>query len=448
MSKYDVFVIGSGMAGMTVANRCASNGLKVGITDELPYGGTCALRGCDPKKVIIGATEVRDFALRLNGKGIDTIPDVKWSEVMAFKQSFVDAMPPKIEKGYKHKDIDTYHTSAKFLSNTALQIGSDRIEANKIVIATGAKPRELEFIGGDLPLSSTDFLNLKEIPASLLFIGGGYIAFEFAHIAARSGARVTIVHSGIRPLEHFDQDIVQHLINATKALGIELVLETEVFKIERLNDHFVVKGNSKGEEITFETASVFNSAGRPPAIFDLDLEKGGISFTEKGIVVNEYLQSPGTPNVYAAGDAADSRGLPLTPVAVMEGHVVSSNIIKGNKKKVNYPPMPSVVFTLPTLAAVGLTEAEAKAQNIKYEVNCSQVDDWFNAKRLNVREYAFKTIIDKEDRTILGAHLIGPLAEETINLFALAIKAKMKISDLRTMIFTYPTMSSDIPYMI
>jgi glutathione reductase (NADPH) len=132
----------------------------------------------------------------------------------------------------------------------------------------------------------------------------------------------------------------------------------------------------------------------------------------------------------------------------MEGHVVSSNIIKGNRKKVDYPPMPSVVFTQPTLAAVGLTEAEAKAQDIAYEVNHEQVGDWFNAKRLNTREYAFKTIINKEDQTLLGAHLVGPLVEETINLFALAIKAKMKISDLRTMIFTYPTLSSDVPYMI
>ena len=116
MKKYDVFVIGSGMSGMTVANKCASKGLKVGITDELPYGGTCALRGCDPKKVIIGATEVRDFAQRLKGNGIDTVPEVNWEDIMAFKESFVDAMPPKIEKGYKNKDIDTYHTSAKFLS--------------------------------------------------------------------------------------------------------------------------------------------------------------------------------------------------------------------------------------------------------------------------------------------------------------------------------------------
>lgn len=333
MKKYDVFVIGSGMSGMTAANKCASKGLKVGITDELPYGGTCALRGCDPKKVIIGATEVRDFAQRLKGNGIDTIPKVNWEDIMAFKQSFVDAMPPKIEKAYKNKDIDTYHTAAKFLSDNTLQVGDEVIEADKIVIATGAKPRILDFEGGEYALSSTDFLNLKELPQSLLFIGGGYIAFEFAHIAARAGAEVTIVHRSKKPLENFEQDIVEHLVNATEELGIKLILETEVSGIEKTEEGYNVKGNKNGKDVSFTVEAVFNSAGRPPAIFDLDLEKANISYSKKGIAVNEYLQSTSNPRIYAAGDAADTRGLPLTPVAVLEGHTLASNIIKGNKKR-------------------------------------------------------------------------------------------------------------------
>ena len=448
MKKYDVFVIGSGMSGMTAANKCASKGLKVGITDELPYGGTCALRGCDPKKVIIGATEVRDFAQRLKGNGIDTIPKVNWEDIMAFKQSFVDVMPPKIEQGYKNKDIDTYHTSAKFLTGNTLQVGDEVIEADKIVIATGAKPRILEFEGGEYALSSTDFLNLKELPQSLIFIGGGYIAFEFAHIAARAGVEVTIVHRGKKPLENFEQDIVSHLVDATKNLGINLILETEVTGIEKTEEGYNVKGNKDGKITTFTTEAVFNSAGRPPAIFDLDLEKANISYSNKGISVNEYLQSTSNPKIYAAGDATDTRGLPLTPVAVLEGHTLASNIIKGNKKEVDYPPMPTVVFTIPTMASVGLTEKQAKEKGIKYKVNYKNADDWFNAKRLKVKEYAFKTIIDKETETILGAHLIGPNSEEVINIFAMAIKTKMKLQEIRTMIFTYPTMASDIPYML
>lgn len=436
------------MAGMTIANKCASKGLMVGITDELPYGGTCALRGCDPKKVIIEATEVRDFAKRLKGSGIDTIPNVNWKDIMSFKQSFVDAIPPKIEKGYEKNGIDTFHNSAKFLSENTLSVGDDEIKAKKIVIAAGAKPRVLEFEGGHFAKSSSDFLNLENLPKSILFIGGGYIAFEFAHIAARCGAEVTIVHRGKNPLENFEQDIVKHLVSATKKLGIKLILETEVAAIEKSDNKYRVKGKSAEKTEYFEAEAVFNSAGRPPAIFDLDLDKANIAFTKGGVSVNEYLQSTSNPNIYSAGDAANSEGLPLTPVAVLEGHTVASNIIKGNQKKIKYPPMPTVVFTLPTMASVGYNELEAKEKNYNVRINYKEAADWFNAKRLNVEEYAFKTVIDEDTQTILGAHLIGPHTDETINLFAMAIKTKMKVSDIRKMIFSYPTMASDIPHML
>jgi len=448
MKEYDVFIIGSGMAGMTIANKCASKGLSVGITDELPYGGTCALRGCDPKKVIIGATEVRDFAVRLKGSGIDTTPQVNWKDIMDFKQSFVDEMPPKIEKGYKKNGIDTFHSSSKFLSENTLEVGNDKIKAKKIVIASGSKPRVLEFEGGHFAKTSTDFLNLEELPKSLLFIGGGYIAFEFAHIAARCGAEVTIVHRGNNPLENFEQDIVKHLVSATKELGIKLILGTDVTAIEKVDGQYRVLGKSQNKTEYFKADAVFNSAGRPPAIFDLNLEKANIAFTKKGISVNEYLQNTLNPIIYAAGDAADSEGLPLTPIAVLEGHTVASNIIKGNHKKISYPPMPTIVFTLPTMASVGYTESKAKELNYNIRVNYKEVGAWFNARRLNVKEYAFKTIINEETQTILGAHLIGPHTEETINLFAMAIKTKMKVNDIRTMIFSYPTLASDIPNML
>ena len=233
MKQYDVIVIGSGMSGMTVANKCASKGLKVAVTDELPYGGTCALRGCDPKKIIIGATEVRDFAQRLVGKGINTVPQVEWKDIMAFKQEFVDAMPEKIEKGYKHNDIDTYHGAARFIGSDAVEIASEVLKGSKIVIATGARPRQLKFDGGHLALTSTDFLNLQELPNSLIFIGGGYIAIEFAHIAKRCGAEVTIIHRGPQPLENFDKDIIHHLSEATRKLGVRLMLETNVTGIKQ-----------------------------------------------------------------------------------------------------------------------------------------------------------------------------------------------------------------------
>ncbi|NJW53298.1 dihydrolipoyl dehydrogenase family protein [Salinimicrobium oceani] len=448
MKQYDVIVIGSGMSGMTVANKCASKGLKVAVTDELPYGGTCALRGCDPKKIIIGATEVRDFAQRLAGKGIDTVPEVNWKDVMAFKQEFVNAMPGKIEKGYKHNDIDTYHGAARFISNDSVEIESQVLKGDKVVIATGARSRTLTFEGGNYALTSTDFLNLKELPKSMIFIGGGYIAFEFAHIARRCGAEVTIVHRGPRPLENFDKDIVHHLSEATQKLGIKLVLETNVTGIKKETKGFTVVGEKNGSEVEFAAEAVFNSAGRVPHINDLDLKAASVALNKRGIEVNEFLQSTSNPNVYAAGDAADSNGLPLTPVAVYEGHIIASNIIKGNNRRAEYPPMPSVVFTLPAMASVGLTEEEARKYGMDIRVNNKAVPEWFNAKRLNTSEYAFKTIINTDSGTLVGAHLIGPGVEETINFFSLAIYKSIPVQDLKKMIYAYPTMGSDITSML
>lgn len=448
MKEYDVFVIGSGMAGMNVANICASKGLSVGITDELPYGGTCALRGCDPKKILLAPTEAKHLAQNLGEKDISKIPAIDWQKAMKFKQEFVDAMPPKIEKGYEKNGIDAYHQSAKFISENQLQIGDTKIEAGKIVIATGAKPRELNIPGAEFTLSSTDFLNFDTLPKSLLFIGGGYVAFEFAHMAARFGAEVTIVHRGERPLENFDPFIVDQLVEATKNLDIRLVLNTEVTVIEKTGGNYKVTGKGNEGEKFFDAAAVINSAGRPPAIFDLDLEKGNVVFGKGGIVVNDYLQSTSNPHVYAAGDAASSGGKPLTPVAVMEGHIVASNIVKGNNKKPGYQAIPSVVFTLPTMASVGYTEEEASKNELEFFIKKNNVPEWFSAKRMNEKTYAFKTLIEKESGKILGAHLIGPHTEEVINLFAMAIKAGFTSKDIKTMVLTYPSASSDIVFMV
>ena len=448
MKQYDVIVMGSGMSGMTVANKCASKGLKVAVTDELPYGGTCALRGCDPKKVIIGATEVRDFAQRLAGKGINAVPEVDWKDIMAFKQEFVDAMPEKIEKGYKHNGIDTYHGAAHFIGSDSVETESEVLKGSKIVIATGARPRQLKFDGGDHALTSTDFLNLKELPKSLIFIGGGYIAFEFAHIAKRCGAEVTIIHRGPRPLENFDKDIVHHLSEATRKLGVRLVLDTNVTGIKKDTKGYTVIGETNGSETEFTAEAVFNSAGRVPHIDGLNLKAASVNYNKKGIEVNEYLQSTSNSFIYAAGDAADTDGLRLTPVAVYEGHVIASNILKANNKKPEYPPMPSVVFTLPSIASVGLTEVEAEKAGLNIKVNSKAVPEWFNAKRLNVQEYAYKTIIDTDKGTLVGAHLIGPGVEETINFFSLAIYKAIPVRDLKKMIYAYPTMGSDITSML
>ncbi|MTI22092.1 NAD(P)/FAD-dependent oxidoreductase, partial [Fulvivirga sp. RKSG066] len=426
---------------------CAKKGLKTAVTDSRPYGGTCALRGCDPKKILVGAAEIIDRADKMSEIGISGDISINWEDLMAYKNDFVSKMPKGVEKGYEKTGVEMYHGAASFESENIVRIGNDLLEGGKIVIATGARPVRLGITGGDLPIDSTNFLNLEKLPNHITFIGGGYIAMEFAHLAVRAGSKITIFHRGDRPLENFDEDIVEHLVKATKELGIDLHLETEVIGIEEDDDQFKVITKSPNSTETYKTNLVVNAAGRVPELDGLNLEKANVNYSKKGIEVNEYLQSESNPAVYAAGDAADSNGLNLTPVAVMEGHAVAANIIRGNSKKPDYSEMPSAVFTLPTLAAVGMTEEQAKGSGKEHQVKSASASNWYNAKRINESTYAYKVISDK-DGHILGAHIIGPHAEEMINLFAMAIRAKLKVADIRNMVYSYPSMGSDIGSMV
>ncbi|MFP4469314.1 MAG: dihydrolipoyl dehydrogenase family protein [Bacteroidales bacterium] len=448
MKRFDIFVIGTGVSGTAIANSCASKGLKTGIVDQREYGGTCAMRGCIPKKVLWGATQVVESAARLQGKGIDTAPTINWKALMAFKQTFIESTPATKEKNFNENGITTLHGTAKFISANQLQIRDETIEAEKIVIATGNKTRKLEIPGKEHALTSEDFLNLEKLPSSMLFIGGGYIALEFAHIAARCGAKVTIVERGDTILSNFEEDMVYHLAEISKEMGIEIVTQTEVTAIKPKGSEFEVHGKKDGKPVFYSTRSVVNAAGRVPEIDGLDLQKGKVDFSSKGIEVNEFLQSVSNPRVYAAGDAAASPGLPLTPLASVEADVVIENLINGNHQKPDYSEMPTVVFTIPVLASVGLTEKQAKEKKLDFRVNLQSATTWFSAKRINARKYAFKTLIEKDTEKILGAHLIGPHAEETINLFAMAIKTGITTGALKKLIYSYPSSATDVQSMV
>ena len=232
----DLIVIGAGMAGVTAARKCAQASWDVGIVDALPYGGTCALRGCDPKKMLRRGAEVIDAARLMVGKGID--PDglkINWADLMAHKRTFTDAVPEKMESGLAGVGVDTLHGQVRFVDERTLETSEGtRIEARHFLIATGSKPRQLEFPGAQLVADSTDFLELEDLPDRIVFIGGGYVSFEFAHIAARAGADVTIVDRGDRPLKNFDPDLVQLLLDRTRKLGIKIHQNADVLDVRAL----------------------------------------------------------------------------------------------------------------------------------------------------------------------------------------------------------------------
>jgi len=448
IEEYDVFVIGSGTAGKIVAYDCVDEGMSVAIADNREFGGTCANRGCDPKKVLVGITHAFQLSRNLKGKGIVKAPIIDWQALQKYKSTFTDAVPAVTEKDLKKTGIKLYHQSPKFLDKNTLSVEGKTVKAKKIVIATGLKPLDLKIPGREHLKVSDDFLDLEELPENIVLVGAGYIGMEFAHVAARCGTKVTIIEAGSRPLEGFEEDIVSHLTRASEKLGIEFIFNARVSEVEKLQKNYRVFYQKNGKTDSVTARIIFNTAGRVPSIDDLDLESGKIDFNEKGVSVNEYLQSPTNSSVYACGDVSASGSLPLTPTSSQEGRIVSLNIRKGNLEKMIFPPIPSVVFTIPELATIGLTEEEAKKQGFDYVVEYKSVPEWFNAKRINDDVYAYKTIVDKNRQIILGAHIIASEAGEMINLFVLAMCGKLTTNDLKAMIFAYPTWGNDIKGMV
>jgi glutathione reductase (NADPH) len=447
--KFDVIAIGTGSAASAVASRCREAEWRVAIVDSRPFGGTCALRGCDPKKVLVGAAEAVDWTRRMKGKGIEAARiRIDWPELMRFKRSFTMPVPKRREDGFAKAGIAAFHGRARFAGPTTLQVGEETLEGRHVVIAAGEVPVDLAIPGAEHLTTSDQFLELNELPRRLLFIGGGYIAFEFAHVAAVAGSQVTILHRGKRPLALFDPDLVDQLVERTGELGIDVHLGTEAIGIEKNSGQLTVQALAAGESATFQTDMVVHSAGRVPEINDLNLAAAGIEWEKRGVRVNQFLQSVSNPSVFAAGDAAASGGPPLAPVASYEGLIVAANLLQGNHQRANYLGVPSVVFTIPSLAAVGLSERGAREQNLKFRVTKEMTSTWYSSRRVAETYSGHKVLVEEGTDRILGAHILGSEAGEVINLFALAIRSEMRASDLKHMLFAYPTSGSNVTRML
>ncbi len=419
---YDLLIIGSGTAAQTASGRVRAAGWSVAVIDHLPFGGTCALRGCDPKKILISGAEAIDAASRMRGHGVAGEPRIEWRELMAFKRSFTDPIPHRQEQHYAETGIETFH-------------------------ATGARPIPLRIPGEDHVITSDRFLELDALPAHMVLVGGGYIAAEFSHLASRAGTRVTVFQRAERMLPAFDPDLVGWLMEKFGELGIDVRTRSTVQRVEKTADGYLVHASTDGQAQTVAADLVVHAAGRAPDLGALDLHVAGITAERGRLKLNEFLQSVSNPQVYAAGDAA-SCGPPLTPVSSHDAKVVAGNLLNGNRHKPDYRGVPSVAFTIPPIAAVGLGEAEARTKGLKFRINSEKASDWYTARRLNESVYGFKTLVEEDTDRILGAHLVGPHAEEVINLFGVAIRHGLTTKDLKTTMFAYPTGASDIGYML
>jgi glutathione reductase (NADPH) len=385
----------------------------------------------------------------MKGKGIQAAKlRIDWPELMRFKRSFTEPVPKRREDEFAKAGIAAFQGRARFTGPTTVRVGEETLVGRHVVIATGQCPADLEIPGAEHLTTSDQFLELDELPKRVLFIGGGYIAFEFAHVAARVGSQVTVLHRGLRPLALFDPDLVDQLVERTRELGIDVHLGTEAIGINKSSGQLTVRAVASGKTGAFQTDMVVHAAGRVPEIKDLDLDAAGIEWEKRGVRVNEFLQSVSVPAVYAAGDAAASGGPPLAPVASYEGLIVAANLLQGNHQKPNYIGIPSVVFTVPPLAAVGLSERGANEQNLKFRVKMEMTSTWYSSRRVAETCSGYKVLVEEGTERILGAHILGSEAGEVINLFTLAIRSGMRATDLKHMLFAYPTSGSNITRML
>jgi glutathione reductase (NADPH) len=442
--RYDLIVIGTGAASKA-ASRCRAAGWTVAIVDSRPFGGTCALRGCVPKKILVASAEAVHAGRALADKGVRAGDiAIDWPARMQVKRAAIAPFSLDTEQSYAKTGIEAYHGRAKFVGPTTVAVGGDRLTGGHVLISAGAMPQPLTFPGAEHVITSDQFLELAALPPRIVFIGGGFVSFEFAHVAARAGARATIVHRGGRPLGAFDPDLVDQLVKRSRELGIGVELNADVQSVERTSGGFTV---SAGGDRRFEADLIVHGAGRVPEIHDLDLHVASVKTEKRGVTVNEYLQSVSNPAVYAAGDCAAS-GVPLTPVADHQSDVVATNLLEGNRAKPDYSGLASVVFSVPPLASAGLTEKAAREQGLRFRVHREDTSGWLASQRAGETTSGSKVLVEEDTGRILGAHLFGPHADEVINVFAVAIRLRARADDLKRVLWAYPTVGADVPYMV
>lgn len=448
-APFDLIVVGAGMAGISAANKAAGAGWRTAIVDELPYGGTCALRGCDPKKILRRGAEIIDAANLLRGKGIDANGlSINWAELMRHTRGFTDPVPANAERELASNGVATLHGTATFTSPSTIDVAGTVYEPRHVLIATGARPRPLGFPGADRVIDSTEFLHLKSLPKRIVFVGGGFISFEFAHIAARVGSTVTIIDRGDRPLRGFDPDLVALLVARSAAVGIDVRPRTTIDEIDGTESGHIVRLDTPDGAEDLDADLVVHGAGRIPNLASLGLDAAGVANTDRGITVAPHLQSTTNPAVYAAGDAADTEGMALTPVAVFEGKVAVSNMVRGTEIVPDYHGVPTTVFTIPELARVGLLEHEARQLGLDIDVRFTDTSSWYSNYRIGETTAAVKILVDTSTDTIVGAHMLGPEYAELINFCGLAIKLGLTTRQLKSMTAAYPTIGSDLGSML
>ena len=441
---YDLFVIGGGSGGVRAARIAAEAGARVALAEEYRMGGTCVIRGCVPKKLMVYASNAPHHIDEARGYGWDvTLGEFDWG---AFRRR-LDGELDRLEGAYRgnlHKaGVQVYDTRARLEDPHEVRLETgERLQARHILIATGGHPSlPHQAENWELGITSNDVFKLDRQPKTLLIVGGGYIACEFAGIFNGLGTKVTQLYRGAQILRGFDDEARHIVAEGMRRRGIALQVETDVTRLERAEGGIRAHATDGTDKVYDQ---VLFATGRQPNTHDLGLERAGVALGEKGEVMVDAWSQTGVPSIFAIGDVTDRMN--LTPVAIREGHAFADTIFGGRKHTADHDLVPSAVFTQPELGTVGLTE-EAAREAHAIEVYCTAFRPMQTAFLGHQERVLFKLVVDAESRRVLGCHIVAPNAGELIQMVAVAVKMGATKEDFDRTVAVHPTISEEIVTM-
>lgn len=438
---FDLLVIGAGSGGVRAARVAAGHGAKVAIAEEHRIGGTCVIRGCVPKKLLVyGAHFAEDledagrFGWHIEGKRFEwqTLRDNVLNEVTRLSGLYTQTL--------EHHKVEILNGHAKLIGENRVQVAGRTVSARHILIATGARPHVPDQPGCEHGFTSNEAFHLDKIPERILIQGGGYIANEFAGIFNEFGATVTVFNRSDTILRGYDEQIRDRLLQISLIKGIRFLFNAPLESVTKRNDGSLAVKLGNGD--TVECDALMFATGRVPNTEDLGLEAAGVELDAKGAIKVDEQSRTTHPNIYAVGDVTNR--VQLTPVAIREGQAFADTVFGNKPTIVDYDCIPSAVFSHPPLAGVGLTESQARNQLGSVRAYTSDFRPMKNVLAGRNERALYKLVVDSASGVIVGAHMIGPDAPEIMQLVAVAVKARLTKEQFDQCVAIHPTMAEEM----
>lgn len=448
MTKYDfdLFVIGGGSGGVRAARIAAGYGAKVAIAEEYRLGGTCVIRGCVPKKLLVYASRFADDFEDAAGFGW-TVGDTRfdWGRLIDNKDREIARLEGIYRSNLEKAGVAIFDERAEVAGPNAVRLleAKRTVSARYILVATGASPYiDTRVVGCECVITSNDAFHLKELPKRIVIAGGGYIAVEFAGIFAGLGVEATLVHRGEKLLRGFDEDLRDALMEEYAKRGIKLMMSTTFWQIEQRNGR-VVGDLSDGS--TVEAEQIMFAIGRTPNSAALGLKHVGVALGEMGAVKVDDDNRTSVPSIYAIGDVTDR--VNLTPVAIREGHAFADTVFGDKPWRVDYDNIPTAVFSTPEIGTVGYSELDARAAGYKLDIYKSRFRPMKHTLSGRDERTVMKLIVDQATQKVLGVHMLGPDAGEIAQMAAIALRLGATKADFDATMALHPSAAEELVTM-